>query len=296
MSVAFYSPLPPELGPREIDARSIHAFRHSFPSPLIRWHCHDEYELHLIATSAGQMFVGDHVGSFSAGQLVMTGPCLPHNWISQTQPGTVVDDRDCVVQFRKHLVPSMAAGAAELESLLPLLDRARYGIEFRGEVCLAARTWFDEMINAEGSSRIGLLIGFLDALNRETDYSTLSTMPSGARQGGTPYDRLERVVNYINEHYANPIPLNSVARLAGMSTSSFSHFFAKSTGSNFTEFLNRVRVAHACELLSTTDKPVTEICHAVGFNNVANFNRRFRELRSQTPREYRKQTHLGHQP
>ena len=60
-----------------------------------------------------------------------------------------------------------------------------------------------------------------------------------------------------------------------MSESRFSRFFRRATGNTFTDFVNRVRVNRACQLLMETDRQVTHICYEVGFNNVANFNRRF---------------------
>ena len=53
--------------------------------------------------------------------------------------------------------------------------------------------------------------------------------------------------------------------------------------------MNRVRINRACQLLMTSDRYVTNICYDVGFNNVANFNRRFLELKGMTPSEFRKQ-------
>lgn len=55
---------------------------HGAPSPLIRWHYHEDYELHLVVATSGKFFVGDYIGNFEPGNLVLTGPRLPHNWIS----------------------------------------------------------------------------------------------------------------------------------------------------------------------------------------------------------------------
>ena len=99
----------------------------------------------------------------------------------------------------------------------------------------------------------------------------------------------------VRWHFHHEFELHLNIALVGMSISSFSHYFTKATGSNLSEFLNRIRVSRACELLSATDTQITEICYAVGFNNIANFNRRFRLLKGMTPREYRKRTLLGHQ-
>ena len=294
MTRAAHIPLPPELEHVEIDPRSIHAFRHGFPSPLVRWHLHHDYELHYIVASAGTMFVGDHIGEFAPGQLVMTGPCLPHNWISETHRGSSVEIRDCVVQFRKHLLPAMSAHAAELSALLPLLDRARCGIEFRGPVLDGAEAWFDDIIASEGSRRVGLLIEFLGRLSRERDYRLLSTTPLLAETEVASLDTLDRLIRHITEHHGDDTQIASAAGLLGMDNAAFSRFFTRLTGLSFTQFVNRVRVAHACRLLGASDDSVTEIAHRVGYNNIANFNRRFRELKDMTPREYRKRSRVGH--
>jgi AraC-like DNA-binding protein len=50
-----------------------------------------------------------------------------------------------------------------------------------------------------------------------------------------------------------------------------------------------VRINRACQLLMESDRLITDICYVVGFNNIANFNRRFRDIKGMTPRDYRRQ-------
>ncbi len=61
------------------------------------------------------------------------------------------------------------------------------------------------------------------------------------------------------------------------------------TGNNFTDFVNRVRINRACQLLAETHRRIGEIAAETGFNNLANFNRRFLELKGMTPTEFRRQ-------
>ena len=75
-----------------------------------------------------------------------------------------------------------------------------------------------------------------------------------------------------------------------MSGSAFSRKFREATGNKFVDFVNRVRIGRACVLLSETNDRISSICYAVGFNNVANFNRRFAKLKGRTPGEYRNAT------
>lgn len=296
MSVALRLPKPhaPEFELAESTDRSVHYLEHGFPSPLVRWHYHDDFELHLIVASTGKVFVGDHVGGFGPGHLVLTGPRLPHNWISQTEPDEVVELRDLVIQFRMDLVSGMQRFAPELNSILPMLERARHGIEFQSVDVELAKRAFREIRDASGAQRIARLLTLLGTLAAEQDYVLLSTLAIRSRADQASQDKIQKVTQYIIENYAGDITLGDVSRLVGMNDSSFSRFFAKATGNSFVRFVNRVRISKACELLAETDEPITSICFETGFNNVANFNRRFRELRDITPREYRRQSRLRH--
>jgi len=73
----------PEIEKVDRSTRSIRYLEHGWPTDLCRWHAHEEYELHLIVETRGKSFVGDHIGDFKAGDLFMTGPNLPHNWITE---------------------------------------------------------------------------------------------------------------------------------------------------------------------------------------------------------------------
>jgi AraC-like DNA-binding protein len=77
-----------------------------------------------------------------------------------------------------------------------------------------------------------------------------------------------------------------------MTESRFSRFFRRATGNTFTDFVNRMRITKACQLLMETDRYVTNICYDVGFNNVANFNRRFLEIKGMTPTDFRRQAEV----
>ena len=272
----------------EAREESIRYLEHGFPCPLVRWHCHDDYELHFIAKSSGKMFVGDYVGQFEAGNLVLTGPRLPHNWVSTTQSGDApIELRDMAVQFKDNLFSQLMPLMPELQSLLPMLDRACYGIEFRGDICLQAKEYMQSIRDTAGAMRLARFLEFMHCLSEETDYQLLSTVQLRSSVNDSSLDKVNRVVLHVTENYKDNICLAEVADLVGMGESAFSRFFHKATGNRFSDFLTRVRISRSCVLLASTDLYITNICYEVGFNNVANFNRRFRQVKGVTPREYR---------
>ncbi len=69
---------------------SFKVWSHGYPYRTVRWHFHPEYEIHLITATTGKYFVGDYIGDFEASNLVMTGPNLPHNWVSNVPRGEEV--------------------------------------------------------------------------------------------------------------------------------------------------------------------------------------------------------------
>jgi len=246
------------------DAGLVRCLAHGFPSPLVRWHFHEEYELHLITETSGRAFVGDWIGPFHPGHLVLCGPRLPHNWISLEVPAGGATGRDRVIQFRHDPIERAAAEIPELREALQLLGRARHGIEFFGFEERALAHW-DAIKAARGLLRFALFLGYLAELARCSDYR-------------------------ITSNLAEPVAMADIASELGMSESRFSRFFKRSTGNSFTDFVNRVRINSACHLLMQTDHYVTDICYQVGFNNVANFNRRFLEIKGMTPTEFRRQS------
>ena len=91
----------------------------------------------------------------------------------------------------------------------------------------------------------------------------------------------------METHYDDSIGLSEVANLVGMSDSAFSHFFKSKTNSTFIDYLNNLRIAKACQLLTETSQTVAEICYECGFNNMSNFIRMFKKKKAYTPNEYR---------
>ena len=72
-----------------------------------------------------------------------------------------------------------------------------------------------------------------------------------------------------------------------MSEPSFSKYFKKASGMTFSDMVRRLRIANACRLLDQTDSSVADISAAVGYRNLANFNRQFRAETGVTPSAYR---------
>lgn len=268
----------------------VRCLAHGFPTPLARWHFHEEYELHLITATTGKAFVGDWIGPFQPGHLVLCGPRLPHNWISMDVPEAGVAERDLVIQFAHGPIAHAAEEIPELAEVMALLERARLGVEFFG-LGERALQHFHAVKAARGIQRLAAFCAYLSDLARCTDYRLLSSVRmQGEESDDAGADQVNALVNRIARDFALPLSAAELATELGMTESRFSRFFRRATGNTFTDFVNRIRVNRAGQLLMDTDRLVAHICYEVGFNNVANFNRRFLEIKGVTPREFRRQS------
>jgi len=106
---------------------------------------------------------------------------------------------------------------------------------------------------------------------------------------------IARVMELIETEFAEQLSLDYLAEKLNMSSAYLSVYIKEKTGTNFSEHVNRIRMAKAKELLSETSLNVNDISRQVGYHNITSFNRMFKKWTGLTPSEYRKQHMLEHQ-
>jgi len=277
----------PEIEMVDRSSRSIRYLEHGWPTDLCRWHAHEEYELHLIVETRGKAFVGDYIGDFKAGDLFMTGPNLPHNWITDQVWEQPVETRDMLVQFSHESVSKLADGFPEFSQVLQLLQLAQSGIQFEGFNPMFARGHLESIRDSKGAERILAFIRLLVRLNEHVEKKTLSAAKLIQPEGGSKHARIAQVVDSITKNYKDQFSVSQAAEMAGMTEITFSRNFQTVTGHGFVEFLNRIRIGQACGQLYASDDQIITIAQRAGFKNLANFNRHFLKVKGMTPSQYR---------
>ena len=277
----------PEIEMVDRSTRSIRYLQHGWPNELCRWHAHEEYELHLIVETRGRAFIGDYIGDFGAGDLFMTGPNLPHNWITDQVWSEPVATRDMLVQFSHDSVQKLAEGFPEFSQVLKMLQLAQSGILFQGFNPTFARGHMEAIRESRGAERILAFVRFLVRLNEHAEKRTLSVVKLIQPEGGSKHARIAQVVDHVTKHFDDMLSVTDAAKLAGMTEVTFSRNFQAVTGHGFVEFLNLIRIGHACSMLYASDAQIITIAQDAGFNSLANFNRHFLKLKGMTPSAYR---------
>lgn len=258
-----------------------------FRSPF---HYHPEIELTLIVHSPGQRFVGDHVGRFASGDLVLMGPNLPHMYLSDEKFSGPA--HSIVLQFLPECLGADFFQRGELKAIRRLLEKSKVGLSFHGRTRDKVAPLMAQFRQLEGFSRIMTFLHILEILSRSNECRTLASPAYSPSLSLYQGERINRVCELISRKFREGITQSEAARVAKMSGPSFSRFFRRATNKTFRAFLNEVRIGYASQLLLETDRTVAEACYDSGFGNLSNFNRQFLKLRKISPRDFRKRQNL----
>lgn len=268
---------------------SVRWHEHDYPSPLARWNYHPEYEIHLIRKGTGKFIVGDHIGTFEAGHVSIVGSGLPHDWVSDLEPGEVLEKRDAVIQFDGKWIQQSASVIPEMGQVQPLLEQSARGIEFLGRSAAAAARSIEAMGLTTGLERLHHLLELFAILTRapQEERRYLADEWFRPQLDGQAAAVVDIVLEYVFSNHAGTVKMSEAAALVGMPEPTFSKYFKRATGQNFSDLVRKLRLAHARRLLERSDKAISDICYEVGFSNLSNFNRHFLNDAGETPRHYR---------
>ena len=260
----------------------------SYPTP---WHYHPEYELVLVLKSSGDKIIGDHMSSFTDGDLAFLGPNLPHvyhNSKEYYEENSDLTAEAIVIHFNPDFLGNGFFNIPEMGNIARFLEKSVMGFSIKGNTSqLVARKMVD-MLEMPGSERIIWLLWILNILAETKEKEKLASpgfiqnfKTSGSKQ-------ITEVCDFIMKNFTSDLTLNQVADIANMSPNVFCNFFKQRTRKTFVNFLNEVRIGYACKLLGGEQYNISEICYMSGFHNLSNFNRQFIRIVNKTPLKYKK--------
>ncbi|HTN63958.1 MAG TPA: AraC family transcriptional regulator [Devosia sp.] len=252
-----------------------------------QWHHHPEYELTLTLNSRGQRFIGDHIGSYDDGDLVLIGPYLPHTWSSIAKTDPAQPHIALVMWFLPDWADHLTAKFPELRAIGAMLARAAAGLHFSTATATAARPLIETLIQRPPTERFLLLLQVLSLLAADRAATPLAAAIPNTAGPTAERTRIDRVLDHIHQHFAGPITITALADIAALSPSGLHRTFLRHTSQTVSQYLIRLRIGRACALLSSTPLPIGQIAFDVGYDSLANFNRQFKALKQVTPRHYR---------
>jgi len=256
-----------------------------FTYPL---HRHKEFELNFIEKGKGvRRIVGDSVEEIGDYELVLIGGAdLEHVW--EQGKCRSKDIREITIQFSGDIFGTELLSKNQFASIRRMLRRAEHGLAFPLSSIMRVYSTLDDIANE--NERFVQFLKFLYVLYElsiSDDARVLASSSFAHTARSNESRRVEKVKQYINDHYAKPLKLADLATLVGMSPVSFSRFFRQRTGRTLSDYIVDIRLGYAARMLVDSSKNISEICYECGFNNLSNFNRTFKSKRNYTPRDFR---------
>ncbi|MDX6746640.1 AraC family transcriptional regulator [Polaribacter sp. PL03] len=263
------------------DKKSILAFRFSAKNFDAPWHFHPQHELTFIEKNKGTKFIGDYVGPFEKGELVLIRSNLPHCW--KNDLNTKGMSTSIVIQWNKGIFSKVY----ELEAVFKMLKDASKGIIFHKKDIKKILPDIKKTISLKDTDLYLQLQKVLVKLSR-LKYQELSKRSFIDDLPSEFSSRMRDIHDYIDQNYQKKIYLKHVSDLVSMSEQSFSRFFSKTMGKPFFSFLNEYRIQTAKRMLVDTDWSVREICFACGYESLTFFYKQFKKYNNETPFVYKK--------
>ncbi|GAB4022485.1 helix-turn-helix domain-containing protein [Spirosoma koreense] len=250
----------------------------------VYWHYHPEYEIVYIPVGDGQRRIGANVSRYEAGELVFIGPNLPHLNYSYGRQG---DYEEIVVQMRGDFMGESFLQKPELALVRRLFERAHTGLAFGAETKQQVGKWLGQMTRQTPFERFLTLLRVLQQLADAPDARPLHTDEVRFELNPKEQERINRICQYVEQHYAEPVNIQAIADLASLTVPAFCRYFKRMTRQTYTDFVNEYRVNQARRMLHSA-RTIADVSFAVGFNNLSHFNKTFRAVTGQTPSAYRK--------
>lgn len=256
-----------------------HRFLNMNPQGMTHPHHHRDYEIYFLISGNRKYFVEDRIYMLQPNQVVIFKPNVSHQVTVNLE---IPYERQLV-----YVTPQLFSDIiSENNSLKPVQKLQLFNLS---EEDFSKALEYVKKINGEVErndeftpdiikNTLAELLAFICRHN-DTSQITVNSIDS----------RIQSAIDFILENYKEPITLGDVAKIACMDTFYFSRTFHKITALTFKEFLNKIRIDKACELLTTTNSNISYIAQSVGFNTDSHFSYVFKEIYQMTPSQYRKQ-------
>lgn len=251
-------------------------------------HNHEVFELNFVEHASGvRRIVGDSSEVIDNYDLVLiTSPDLEHVWEQNACKSEEI--REVTIQFDMDFSDEGFMGRNPFNSMRKMLNEARKGLCFPLSAIMKVYSLIDTLSAIkDGFYAVQQFLTILYELSRSEGARTLATSSYAKVDVESDSRRVLKVKNYINKNYMEEIRLNTLADLAGMSSSAFSRFFKLHTGKNLSDYIIEIRLGFASRALVDTSRSISEISFDCGFNNLSNFNRIFKKKKGCSPSEFR---------
>lgn len=248
-------------------------------------HEHEEIQISIIIEGQGTLIVGDTVNDYKKDDVLIIGSRLPHVFKSDLISES--SSHMLTLFFTRNSFGCQFFNLEELKELRAFFKRSKQGFKLLSHKKQTKELFF-KLKNASKLTRFILLLELLQ-FAAKANFKSLSSFMYDKKYTDNEGHRMRSVFEYTMNHFKKDISLDAISEVANMTKNAFCKYFKKRTNKTYVRFLNELRVEHASKLLLTHyDLTIIEIAEISGFNNISNFNRTFKSIKSMNPSSFRK--------
>ena len=247
-------------------------------------HQHEEIQISLIVAGSGSLIVGDSIRDYNKNDILVIGENVPH--VFRSDLNTSSESVMYSLFFTKTSFGKDFFNLSDLSELDQFFNDSEYGIRILSKKKGIIKN-FKKLRQLNRIERIASLLKILNIIHQSKNEPLSSFV---YRKEYTEFDgkRMNEVFQFAMDHFQDSISLDEISEKANMSKNAFCRYFKKRTNKTFFQFLIEIRIEHACKLLyKNQELSISVISELCGFQNIANFNRKFKELKKMTPSDYR---------
>lgn len=252
-----------------------------------RLHQHSETQIMLIEKGEGTLIAGDYVGRFSAGEIYIIGSGQPHVFRSDESyyhKRSKKNVQATSIYFDEHYAGENFWKLQELKDIRLFLSKV-------GAMRVEAKTQkevvslIQQITLAQKAIKLILFLQLLHALSQSKNLKRLSVAPV-QNLAQEEDKRMNDVLQFTFRQSNRKIKISEVASVANLSSEAFCRYFKIRTRKTYTNFLNEVRISHACKRLIEGEPNIQSVAYGSGFQNLSHFNRQFKKVTGKTPSTY----------
>ncbi|MDD4644927.1 MAG: AraC family transcriptional regulator [Bacteroidales bacterium] len=255
------------------------------------WHYHNNFEISFITEGSGKRIVADSIEEFQPGDLVFIGRNLPHVWIADKVQG-VFSNRTLemvFLQFTTAVLSPQLLRLPEFKNVNNALSLSERGIHIVGQTLNEVSELMLQMPYLKSFERVLHFLRIMDTIGKSDSFIPLASKDYLKARFSNGNKRIATIHDYLMNNYREEINLGKLAEITNMAEGSLCRFFKQNMGTTIFEYLNKIKVELACNLLKNPDLSIMDVCYDSGFNNLSHFNKQFRKAAGMPPSEYRKQ-------
>jgi AraC-like DNA-binding protein/quercetin dioxygenase-like cupin family protein len=246
-------------------------------------HEHEEIQLSYIVRGEGTFYIGDCFGQFGPGDIFAIGEHLPH--VFSIEP-SAKDTHMISLFFTPGSYGDGFFEHPEFDSFRPFFDSVKQGFRIRSNTKELGR----KIIEMTQQSSLDRFLSFIELLYAisHSELAILSSVIHKKRFSEVEGNRMREIMDYTLENFDQKLSVADVAEIANMTPNAFCRYFKQRANKTYVNFVLDIRIGHACKLLSRSGElRISEIAFKSGFNNLTNFNRKFKQIKGLTPSEFR---------